>query len=318
MLGGIQRLVGSLQQQSRFTVGVATRGHPDAHRQWQCLALPIHHAVFDRLAQTLGNDARSGCIAAWQEHQELIAAVAADRIGRSQLATQACRNAADAQVPARVPKPVVDSLEPIDVDEQHRERSVGQSAFLELAGKQVIQRSPVLGAGEGIVFCGAPELDRGVGLVRMQHGETSKFRQRRKHGLRQAMWPAGRNYQRCPSRRREPHWDDRAQRLVGGVGLARAIQANVDRIAIPSMHAHDASGQQHVLREAGGLPIRLDQQQIVAEIATADHGCCRYAGHVPGLLAQQPERSRRDFIFGDVAQPVLQAERESGACPLLA
>ena len=91
-----------------------TGGHPDP------APFPFDAQPLDGPPQALGEHARRGGIGTGQQHQEFLAAIAADDIARAQLPAQGLRHGPQAMVAAGMAMGIVDRLEPIEIDEQDR------------------------------------------------------------------------------------------------------------------------------------------------------------------------------------------------------
>ena len=112
-------------------------------------------------AQLLGEDRAFLDVRLGQDQHELLAAVAADQVGRAQVGGERLGDAAQDDVAGRVAVRVVDGLEVVDVDEGDRQRaarsgsarstSVKQRGQQRLAvgdAGQAVDRRPVVGVGQ--------------------------------------------------------------------------------------------------------------------------------------------------------------------------
>ena len=87
-----------------------------------------------------------------QQDQELVAAVAADRIRLAHAGRQAARHRAQHLVADGVAERVVDVLEPIAIEEQHREPPAVAARQRDRSREAVVQQQPVRQIGQRIVL----------------------------------------------------------------------------------------------------------------------------------------------------------------------
>src|SRR5690606_4238543 len=112
--------------------------------------------------------ARGRATATGQDRDEFLAAVAAEQVALLQRGAQRARHLAQAGIAAGVAVAVVDRLEVVQVDEQHRDRLARARTLGEGPRQPVVYRAPVEAAGQRVEFGRAAQLDRGHGLVQVQ------------------------------------------------------------------------------------------------------------------------------------------------------
>ena len=151
VLGAVHRGVGVPQHLLRLASGLG-EGQPDADRHDVLAAVDID---FDRLGQgvpdALCNSQRvapdvgrlRAVVAGLEEHDELVAADARDRVLRSQHAEQPFAACGQDGIAGSVPAGVVDVLEPIEVAEQHRDVVPGAGAAGQRRSQSVGEQCPV-------------------------------------------------------------------------------------------------------------------------------------------------------------------------------
>jgi hypothetical protein len=120
LLGAVHGRIGVAQQ--RMGVVLARPAEADADAGRDVAALAVEH---ERLAQRVGQPSRDlqrvGLARdAGQQHGELVAAEAGDDVAGTQHAAQPLGHAAEQPVAGAVAQRVVDHLEVVEVDEQHR------------------------------------------------------------------------------------------------------------------------------------------------------------------------------------------------------
>ena len=89
-------------------------------------------------------------LAARHQHQELVAAPAEHVVGLADVADQERRDLAQHAVAGLVAERVVDALEPVDVDEQQRQRDAVAAVPLELAADDFVEEPAVAAAGQRV------------------------------------------------------------------------------------------------------------------------------------------------------------------------
>src|SRR5581483_9379244 len=85
------------------------------------------------------------------QHDELLAAVAADDVRRARGGADDARELAQDDVARLVAEPVVDALEMVDVDHDHADRAPVPAGAEDLEPEPFLHLAPVVQAGEGIV-----------------------------------------------------------------------------------------------------------------------------------------------------------------------
>ena len=143
---------------------------------WIGPAVALDADVGDAAADALGDGLRGGRIRAVQDHDELLAPIAADDIRLAQLRLDRRDDAREARIAGGVAVGVVDLLEVVEVEEQHRDRQLArlgaqaggiepldQRAAVEDPRERVGLRAPLgIGEGEGLLahVIGHPERDQ--------------------------------------------------------------------------------------------------------------------------------------------------------------
>ena len=127
---------------------------------------------------------------------------------------------------------IVDALEPVDVDEQHRQWHGDEARMHEFARQHLVERAAVHAAGQRIVFRGAPQLDGGMRLVRVHDGQPGQFHAGIEIDRIECVTVRVSKHQRGPRRRDHRHWHQCMPRRPRIVGDARPLQAQLYRLAV--------------------------------------------------------------------------------------
>ena len=151
VLGAVHRGVGVPQHLLRLASRVG-EGQPDADRHDVLATVDVD---FDRLGQGVPNalchsqrvasnvGRLRAVVAGLEEHDELVAADARDRVLWSQHAAQPFAACGQDGIAGSVPAGVVDVLEPIEIAEQHRDVVPGAGAAGQRRSQPVGQQGPV-------------------------------------------------------------------------------------------------------------------------------------------------------------------------------
>ncbi len=102
----------------------------------------------DRPGDVVGGCRGAGQVALLEHHDELVAAEARCRAGTLDRPLDPTRDLLQHAVACRVPTPVVDRLEAIEVDEQHGERVTVASGLFDALGEPIEEQAPVRQPGE--------------------------------------------------------------------------------------------------------------------------------------------------------------------------
>jgi hypothetical protein len=125
-------------------------GDADAGRQEQRGALDPRGVGEQRGAQALGHRLAAS---PWPRHQheELLAAEAAEGVDLAQLGLERRRGVLQRAVAGRMAVAIVDGLEVVEVEHEHGERLSGAPAALHLAKQRLFHRPAVEQAGQAVV-----------------------------------------------------------------------------------------------------------------------------------------------------------------------
>ena len=93
-----------------------------------------------------------GALEVGEQQHELVAAVARDQIALAQVAPQARRQLAQHDVARRVPEPVVDVLEAVEVDEQHGDAAAVVAGAGDGGVERLLEQAPVGEPGQVVVM----------------------------------------------------------------------------------------------------------------------------------------------------------------------
>ncbi len=104
--------------------------------------------VRHRIAETLGDPHRVVGRAVLQQHAEFVAAKPSERVALAELALQQHADLAQQSVARRVAARVVDLLEAVEIEEEHRVTTVELRGACERAGEAMLELTPVREAGE--------------------------------------------------------------------------------------------------------------------------------------------------------------------------
>ena len=137
------RLASSSARSARCSSSSADSG--SSHR-----ASPIEQRIGVAAAIRSATDAAARRVGAGQQHDELVAAVAADHVVVAQLAAQRGGDQAQLLVAGLVAPIVVDRLEVVEVEQQADERRVLAAGARDLLAHADVQRAVVGQAGEGV------------------------------------------------------------------------------------------------------------------------------------------------------------------------
>ena len=145
VLDVVHRLVGGLDEPLGRRGHVGQRRHAHGHGQMNVQPVALQKPVrVDALANTLADRRRAFAAGVGQDQRELVAAEARDHVGLARaLANQPRRldqRAAAVQVAVRV----VDRLEPVEVDEQQRQRPAAARGALGFPAQHLRQVARVV------------------------------------------------------------------------------------------------------------------------------------------------------------------------------
>ena len=157
-LGGVERRIGAADELRCILVGRAPLRHADACRYRHGLAIEHDRAQGEPLAHALGD--RPGGVERGPGHQgeELLAADPAEAVDLAQDFAQQRRDVLQGLIAGGVAEPIVDRLEVVEIEHQHRERLAGAAAALDLSLQRLVDRAPVEQSGEAVVARAVPEL----------------------------------------------------------------------------------------------------------------------------------------------------------------
>ena len=181
-LGAIELLVGALDpEQRRRAHPLRREGAADRDRHRDLLAgADVDAARADMGADPLGDVLGEERRAVGQDHRELLAAEARDRVHRPDALAERDRDVLQDDVAGLVAVGVVDALEVIDVDHQDQRRLAGARDAIDLARQRELEVAPVRQAGERIA---ARELAEAVDH-RLQPGGVAGAAPLRQHMTR--------------------------------------------------------------------------------------------------------------------------------------
>jgi len=138
LLGSVHRVVGLAEEVDRLGV-VASDRHADARAHEQGLGVD-----FEGLLQDGGDPLDRGVnlevvLHVFDDDDELVPAEPRDGVRTSQPAEHALRDLREQAVARVVPETVVDELEPVEVEEQHRDCRLVATRALQRVGETVVQ-----------------------------------------------------------------------------------------------------------------------------------------------------------------------------------
>ena len=168
----VHRELGVLEQAiGRLAVGREQRD-PDAGAGVELLAVE-HERLAEAVDQTAGQRARLLGVAdvGLQDH-ELVAAEPADRVGLAQAGMQALGRRLEQQIAAGQAEGVVDALEAVEVEQQHRGDAVGAPRPRERMVEVVAEQRPIGQPGQRVV----PRLVAHLRLGPLQLGDVERDR----------------------------------------------------------------------------------------------------------------------------------------------
>jgi hypothetical protein len=148
VLGGVEREVGVGDPRAQGVVLAVERCRAHAHHGADRLAAPFERQARHVVADALGRVERAQRVGVRQEDDELVAAEAAEQVGLAQRGGDRTRDLAQHQVAGQVSVQVVDALEVIDVNHQHRRRHRVAPAARPFTVGQHQELAPVVGAGQ--------------------------------------------------------------------------------------------------------------------------------------------------------------------------
>ncbi len=152
LLGMVHGHVGVAQQGIDVGAIAGTDADADRHRQADLLRSHLHRPRH-RLHHAAGHVGRLVDPAnVGQDHDKLVAALAADGIDPAHAAFQAPRHFPEHGVPGLVAKTVVDALEAVQVEEHHRHHAVLAARRLQGLLQAVEKQHPVWQVGQEVVL----------------------------------------------------------------------------------------------------------------------------------------------------------------------
>ena len=162
-----------------------------------------------------------------KHHAELVTAQPREQVTVTQRPAAEARDRAQHVVADRMPEHVVDRLEPVEVEEQHRERPAVAARTRELAPQRVIERAAVGDAGELVAASQTAEL--------LEFARTRQQRLDQRLGLGRGggeqLPRAGREPVRIAQRPRLRQFRQRQDQIGRGSGLpigGRALRLQAD------------------------------------------------------------------------------------------
>ncbi len=107
--------------------------------------------AFDSLADAFGHDARAFAIGLREQQREFFSAVARGKVARpGRMALDHGRDLLQAMIPGLVSVGVVEGLEVIGIDQQHRQGLSRPASEAEFALRAVVEASPVGKPGQAV------------------------------------------------------------------------------------------------------------------------------------------------------------------------
>ena len=151
LLGPAQRVVGVLDQGIGVVAVVREQRDADAGACGQLVA--VHLRRRPQHVQQLLRDPRRGLGTgrAQEQHHELVAAQPCDRVALAQLLDEPVGDTLDDLVPGDQPQRIVDQLEPVEIDQHHRQQLAGATRPLDRLGQAVVEQQAVGQPGQRIV-----------------------------------------------------------------------------------------------------------------------------------------------------------------------
>ncbi len=284
--------------------------HTDADARRDAALLPEDH---DRLHDGRQNVARHHADLAdvrnlLHEHDELVAAEPRDDVARAQALPQSCRHLAQQYVARFVAQRVVDHLEAVEIDEQHRELAVVATARLDREIEELSEHRAIGQTREAVV--GREVLDSFLGTL--ARGDVLDDR-------------------------------DVVQRGAGAIALHRDREADPDRrpvlahVALLELERRDRPRAQPGVQIVGGrhvarmrdllhrereqlafavaehlaeLRIRVEEVAVVVDVRNADRGELHRRGESLLALAQPLHRERALIEVSDLSAREAQNPQE--------
>ena len=151
LLGRVHRDVGAPDQLLAARAAVGRVDHDADARAERERALGDDRGLGEALEQPLGERGRVGLAPALDEHGELVAAEARHGVARARGRAEAARHLQQHLVADVVPEAVVDLLEPVEVDEQQRDRCARALPARQRLLEPVAEERAVGEAGEAVV-----------------------------------------------------------------------------------------------------------------------------------------------------------------------
>ena len=225
---------------------------------------PTHRgvAVAHRIEQVLGQRLRAGVVAHARQHEELVAAEAADGVFRAHRGLQGSCHAGEQAVAFTVSERVVDRLEAVEIDEEQRHRLGLRACQRKL--QAIHHRAPAQRAGHRVAFDAALQLLTGQRQV--VHVDRHRVKA---HDL-----PVGIEIRHVA--RAHP-----AHAAIGQLGEPRVVRRlagqrslEVRAMAFPALapaHFSDVLADQHLRGLPGGVAVRLvDEAQHAVAVAVGE------------------------------------------------
>ena len=171
-LGRVHRDVGVLQELASGLAVVRVERDADADADLEDQAVDAER-LGQRIDQALGHPARGREIGrARQQHRELVAAQPRHGVDPAQRPLQPRTDLGQQQVAEVMPESVVDVLEAVEVEQQHRHRHPGALGGVDRHVDPVVEQGAVGQGGERVVQREALEL----GLLRLAFGDVAQDR----------------------------------------------------------------------------------------------------------------------------------------------
>ena len=161
----VHRFVGGDQHRLGAAVGLgAEHRHPDADRRPGQVRI-AGEAVGHLQPQVLAQLHRPLDVRLRHQHRELVAGEAGDDVGGAHPFAQGGGDPADQVVALLVAEPVVDPLQPVDVDHHHRAAAAVAGGEVDVGVEAGAEGAAVQQRGERVVFGEIAQL--GLGLLRL-------------------------------------------------------------------------------------------------------------------------------------------------------
>ncbi|CAM2138214.1 hypothetical protein PT2222_100175 [Paraburkholderia tropica] len=181
-LGAVERGVGLVDHDLVVARAGPRCGGAHARRDRHDHALHVHGRVADRVADLLGYVQRVVERRARQQQREFLAAEAAEHVLLAHHVGHALRHRAQHRVAGDVAEFVVDLLEVVEIEQQHREVAAITLPAREFLHQARLEEAPVRDAREAVAVGVFAQLGHGVLALALHHAHVRDVGHRDAHG----------------------------------------------------------------------------------------------------------------------------------------